>query len=143
LGFDHASPGGRDVRADDGGRGPGVLFRPAGADEKRIILYLHGGGYLTGSSKSHGAFVAHLAEATGGLGLALDYRLAPEHPFPAPWKTPWPPTAGSSDQGHASERVAIGGDSAGGGLTVATALALKAQGCRNPARSTRSAHGLT
>jgi acetyl esterase/lipase len=111
---------------------PGVLFRPAGADEARVVLYLHGGGYLTGSSTSHGAFVAHLAEAAGGLGLALDYRLAPEHPFPAAVEDAVAAYRWLLDQGHAPARIAIAGDSAGGGLTVATALALKAQGLPQP-----------
>jgi acetyl esterase/lipase len=67
---------------------PGVRFRPAGAEAGRTLLYLHGGGYLTGSSKSHGAFVAHLSQAMAGEGVALDYRCAPKPSSPPRSKTP-------------------------------------------------------
>lgn len=111
---------------------PGVRHRPATADAGGTLLYLHGGGYVTGSSRSHGAFVAHLAEAAGMMGVALDYRLAPEHRFPAAMDDAVAAYRALLDEGAAPERLAVGGDSAGGGLTVATALALKAQGLPQP-----------
>lgn len=110
----------------------GRLFRPVGADEGRALLYLHGGGYVLGSSVSHGHFAARLAEAAGGVGVAIDYRLAPEHPFPAAVEDAVAAYRWLLDRGFAPDRTAIAGDSAGGGLTVATALALKQQGLPLP-----------
>lgn len=111
---------------------PGVRFKPAGADIGRVLLYLHGGGYVTGSSKSHGAFVAHLAAAAGGQAVALDYRCAPEAVFPSAVDDAVAAYQALLKGGASPERVAIAGDSAGGGLTVATALALKARGLPQP-----------
>src|ERR1700691_2066385 len=54
-----------------------------GADKDRVILYLHGGGYVVGSINTHRAMVSRIARASNGRALAIDYRLAPEHPFPA------------------------------------------------------------
>ena len=127
-----ATPAGTAREPVTAGGVPGVLFRPAESDARQVLLYLHGGGYLTGSSTSHGAFVAHLAQAAGGLGLALVYRLAPEHPFPAAVDDAVAAYRWLLDQGHAPERVAIAGDSAGGGLTIAAALALKDRGLPQP-----------
>jgi acetyl esterase/lipase len=117
----------------DAGGAPGVLFRPSGADETRALLYFHGGGYMTGSPASHGGFLAHLAEATGVLGLALDYRMAPEHAHPAAVEDSVSAYRWLLERGHAASSLLIAGDSAGGGLTVATALALKQRGLPQPA----------
>lgn len=111
---------------------PGRMLRPAGADAGQAILYLHGGGYVTGSALSHAHFAARLAEAADGVALALDYRLAPEHPFPAAVDDAVAGYRWLLEQGFAPERLAIAGDSAGGGLTIACALALKAQGLPQP-----------
>jgi len=95
------------------------------ADESRALLYLHGGGYLLGSIATHRSLVARIAEAAGVRALILDYRLAPEHPFPAALDDAVAAYEFLLDQGLAPERIAIGGDSAGGGLAIATLVSLR------------------
>lgn len=98
------------------------------ADESRVLLYLHGGGYLLGSIATHRALAARIAGAAGIRALIIDYRLAPEHPYPAALEDALAAYAFLLDQGFAPERVAIGGDSAGGGLAIATLVALRDAG---------------
>jgi len=92
------------------------------------ILYLHGGGYVCGSIDSHRAHVARLSAACGARGLVVDYRLAPEYPHPAAVEDAVAAYGWLLDQGLAPTRIAVAGDSAGGGLTVATLLALRDDG---------------
>ncbi len=105
-------------RKDGGGRG--------------AILYIHGGGWVGGVPANHRALTWRLADQIGATVYAIDYRLAPEHPFPA----------GLDDcvaaykallETHAPAQILIGGDSAGGNLTLATALKLKQLGLPQPA----------
>lgn len=98
---------------------------PPGAARDAALLYLHGGGYALGSLDSHGHLVAQLAAAAGVTGYGVDYRLAPEHPFPAAVEDAVAAYAGLLALGLAPSRIAVAGDSAGGGLTVALALALR------------------
>jgi acetyl esterase/lipase len=105
----------------DGVPGPGTL------------LYLHGGGYTIGSISSHRALVARMSAATGLRGLAVDYRLAPEHPFPAAVDDATAVYRWLLGQGVSPDRIVIAGDSAGGGLTVATLIALRDAGVPLPA----------
>jgi acetyl esterase/lipase len=103
-----------------------------GATERpRAVLYLHGGGYSVGSARLYRACAAHLAQASGAVVYTLDYRLAPEHPFPAALDDA---VAAFHDlavsQGYGAEHVAIAGDSAGGGLAVAAARVLVDAGTR-------------
>jgi len=112
---------------------PGEWAMPEGAADDRVLMYLHGGGYTLGSIATHRKLVGHLAKSIGCRALSLDYRLAPEHPFPAAIDDA---TAGFRwliDQGIASGHVVIAGDSAGGGLTVATMLNLRDTGRPLPA----------
>jgi len=88
------------------------------------VLYLHGGGYVIGSPRSHRHLAAAIAGAAGTSALLLDYRLAPEHPFPAAVDDAVAAYRWLLDQGIAAGHIAVAGDSAGGGLTVATLLAL-------------------
>jgi len=97
------------------------------------ILYLHGGGYVVGSINSHRAHVARLSAACGARGLVVDYRLAPEHPHPAAVDDAVAAYRWLVGQGVAPGRVVVAGDSAGGGLTVATLLALRDAGDPLPA----------
>ncbi len=106
---------------------------PAGGATDRVILYLHGGGYVIGSPKSHERLVGHLAKATGCRALNVDYRLAPEHPHPAAVTDATNAYRWLLAQGFKPEHIAISGDSAGGGLTLATLLSLKEQGLPQPA----------
>jgi epsilon-lactone hydrolase len=107
------------------------LRPPAAAD--RVVLYLHGGGYVIGSPRSHRHLAAAIASAGAASALLLDYRLAPEHPFPAAVDDATAAYRWLLDQGVAPGRIVIGGDSAGGGLTVATLLALREAGLPGPA----------
>lgn len=109
---------------------PVLRVRPPGAaDPAPVIFYLHGGGYVFGSARTHMAMVARLAHLAGAEAVLVDYRLAPEHRFPAAFEdaeAAWsalPPTGAP---------VWIGGDSAGGGLALALLAQLLARGGRLP-----------
>ena len=104
-----------------------------GAVTDRVVLYLHGGGYVAGSIDSHRNLTGHLAQAMGCRLLALDYRLAPEHPHPAPVEDAVAAYRWLLDQGIPAHGVMIAGDSAGGGLTVAALLMARDQGLPMPA----------
>lgn len=104
---------------------PAEWLRPPSAVPGRVVLYLHGGGYVIGSPRSHRHLAAAIAGAAGASALLLDYRLAPEHPFPAAVEDATAAYRWLLDQATAPERIVIAGDSAGGGLTVATLLALR------------------
>ena len=104
-----------------------------GASQERVVLYLHGGGYLLGSSQGYRPLFSELARAAGARGLALDYRLAPEHPFPAAVEDAVSGYRALLGQGIAPGAIAIAGDSAGGGLTVAMLVAARDAGLPMPA----------
>jgi epsilon-lactone hydrolase len=104
---------------------PAEWLRPPSAAPGRVVLYLHGGGYVIGSPRSHRHLAAAIAGAAGASALLLDYRLAPEHPFPAAVEDATSAYRWLLDQAIAPEHIVIAGDSAGGGLTVATLLALR------------------
>jgi phosphinothricin tripeptide acetyl hydrolase len=104
---------------------PAEWLRPPSASPGRVVLYLHGGGYVIGSPRSHRHLAAAIATAAGASALLLDYRLAPEHPYPAAVEDATAAYRWLLGQGIAPERVVIAGDSAGGGLTVAALLALR------------------
>src|SRR5512143_2467981 len=112
---------------------PAEWIVPPNAAADRVILYLHGGGYVMGSINTHRAMIARIARASQARALALDYRLAPEHPFPAAVDDATAAYRWLLAQGLAAKQLAIGGDSAGGGLTVATLLALRDAGTPLPA----------
>src|SRR5690606_28741055 len=92
---------------------------------QRWIFYLHGGAYVFGSSRSHAPLLARLARITGSRVLAVDYRLAPEHPCPAALDDALTAWRWLIDQGAQVQQVTIAGDSAGGGLSLSTMLALR------------------
>jgi monoterpene epsilon-lactone hydrolase len=104
---------------------PAEWLRPPGAVPGRVVLYLHGGGYVIGSPRSHRHLAAAIAAAGQASALLLDYRLAPEHPYPAAVDDATAAYRWLLEQGVTPGRIVIGGDSAGGGLTVATLLALR------------------
>ena len=111
----------------------GEWIDAAGADQNKALLYVHGGGYVLGSNTSHRALLDRMAVATGIRVLALNYRLAPEHPFPAPVEDACAGYRFLIEQGIAPQNIAIAGDSAGGGLTIATLVALRDAGDPLPA----------
>ena len=97
------------------------------------LLYLHGGGYVIGSLDSHRHLAAEAGRAAGIAALALDYRLAPEHPFPAAVDDALAGYRFLLGRGISPGRVALAGDSAGGGLVVAAMLAIRDAGLPQPA----------
>lgn len=104
------------------------------ADNDSVVLYLHGGGYVAGSIDSHRNLTGNLAAAMGCRVFAADYRLAPEHPHPAQVNDAAAAYRSLiADHGIDPARIAIAGDSAGGGLTVATLVALRDAGDPQPA----------
>lgn len=107
-----------------------------GASTEGVILYLHGGGYIIGSPDTHRGITGHLARASGQTIIAPDYRLAPEHPFPAALDDAEAVYDGLLKEGHDPASIAIAGDSAGGGLTIALAIRLRDKGRPLPASLT-------
>jgi len=96
-----------------------------GSDASRVLLYFHGGGYCAGSIKSHRAMVGGVGKLAGIRTLAIEYRLAPEHPYPAALEDALQAWRFLRSEGYAAQAIAIGGDSAGGNLTLATLIALR------------------
>ena len=99
----------------------------------RVLLYLHGGGYAIGSVVTHRDLAARLSAASGARVLVVDYRLAPEHPFPAAVDDARAAYRWLLAQGVDPRHVAVAGDSAGGGLALATSVALRDEGAASPA----------
>lgn len=114
-----------------GGRPCEKLTVP-GADAERAMLYIHGGGFVAGVPANHRALTSYLAKAMRMPVYAVDYRLAPEHPFPAGLEDCVAAYAELLARGHAARHIAIAGDSAGGNLVLATALKLKQDGTELP-----------
>lgn len=97
----------------------------AATGPRGAILYLHGGAYCVGSPRTHRAITGTLARLTGASVFVADYRLAPEHPFPAAVDDAVTAYEALLARGHDPGRIAVAGDSAGGGLALATALRLR------------------
>jgi phosphinothricin tripeptide acetyl hydrolase len=112
---------------------PGEWVTAQGGEQGPVFLYLHGGGYVLGSPTSHRHMTGYLANAIGGRALVIDYRLAPENPFPAAVEDATAVYDALLKEGVSPGQIFIGGDSAGGGLTVATLLSAKNQGLPMPA----------
>jgi monoterpene epsilon-lactone hydrolase len=106
---------------------------PTQAAEDRVILYTIGGGYVSGSCKDHRAMVAKIALGSGVRVLLFEHRLAPEHPYPAALEDALAAYRWLLAQGYLPEQIMIVGESAGGGLCLATLLALRDQGDPLPA----------
>ncbi len=104
-----------------------------GVDQGKVILYVHGGGYVMGSAGSHRDMTGRLSQAAGARVLSLNYRLAPEHPFPAPVDDSVAAYRWLLGQGIQASNIAIAGDSAGGGLALAALIAIRDAGEPMPA----------
>ena len=104
-----------------------------GAAADRAVLYLHGGGYVLGSLKTHRDLMGRISRAAQARVLGLDYRLAPEHPFPAAVEDAVAGYRFLLDQGLRPARMAVAGDSAGGALTLATLVSVRDAGLPLPA----------
>ena len=118
--------------ADDPG-GVGALWTRRPAPDAPIILYFHGGGYVMGNPRSHAALAAFLTRKTGLETCLPDYRLAPEHPFPAAFEDAVTVWRALLARGHDPARIVLGGDSAGGGIALALLAHLCTTGQPRPA----------
>lgn len=117
---------------DAGGVPAIVVTRDAGQDDP-TFLYFHGGGYRIASALAYRSYGSHLASACKARVVLVDYRLAPENPFPAAVDDAVASYRWLLDDGVPANRIILGGDSAGGGLTAALLLAAKQQGLPLPA----------
>lgn len=133
LGTKNAPPPDVIVRAVDAAGVPAQWIEPQGSEPSRVILYLHGGGYVAGNPSIYRNFVIGLCRASGSRALVIDYRLAPEHPFPAALEDAQRSYAWLLGQGVSPDHIVMAGDSAGGGLAVATLVALRDEGQPMPA----------
>jgi monoterpene epsilon-lactone hydrolase len=106
---------------------------PSGVPRDRVILYAHGGGYVIGSARGHRPHVAKFVEGSGIGALVFDYRLAPEHQFPAALDDSLAAYRWLLAKGVSSAHIVLVGDSAGGGLCLATLIALRDKGLPLPA----------
>lgn len=129
-----------DIRLEsvDLGGVAGEFSLAPGSDASRVLMFFHGGGYCSGSIESHRRMVTEAGRAARMRTLAVSYRLAPEHPFPAAHEdalTAWRFLRGQGigAESIAAERIAVGGDSAGGNLTICLINRLRAAGEALPA----------
>jgi acetyl esterase/lipase len=104
-----------------------------GSDASRVLMFFHGGGYCSGSTLSHRRLVTEAGRAAGVRTLAINYRLAPENPFPAAYEDAMTSWRFLLQQGYSPKNIVIGGDSAGGGLTLALITRLRDAGEALPA----------
>jgi acetyl esterase/lipase len=138
LMFEHwgdvtAEPGGVDYLETNAGGVPALWAVPKGCAEDRVLLCMHGGGYVTASMYTHRKVYGHLAKAIGCRALILHYRRAPEHVHPAPVDDAVAAYRWLLDQGVAPEHIALTGDSAGGALAVTTLLRARERNLPMPA----------
>jgi epsilon-lactone hydrolase len=124
-----------DVRLEsvDIGGTPGEFSSVPGVDASGVLLFFHGGGYCSGSILSHRRMVTEAGRACGLRTLAVGYRLAPEHPFPAAFEDAVAAWSFLRKRGIAAKKIVVGGDSAGGGLTLALLQHLRESGEEAPA----------
>ncbi|MEU6480342.1 alpha/beta hydrolase [Streptomyces sp. NPDC047017] len=135
-------PAGLRTRATALGGRPAVLVEPAEHPRPGTLLYFHGGSYLSGSPGTAMAVTGNLVSRTGFRALSLDYRLAPEHPFPAAIDDAVRAYRALLDDGEDPSSIAFAGDSAGGGLTVTACLAARDAGLPLPAALVAFSPGL-
>jgi epsilon-lactone hydrolase len=130
-----ATPIAADIRLEtiDADGVPAEWSLAPGSDPSKVLLFFHGGGYCSGSIASHRGMVTETGRAARVRTLAVGYRLAPEHPFPAALEDALAAYGFLLRQGIAPGEIAIGGDSAGGGLTLATIVRLRDAGQPLPA----------
>lgn len=133
-----AAPGPKDSQVERAGVFEVPTYRigagSAGAPARvPAILWAHGGGFVVGDRRSHGGFLGHIAVAAGAEIYMPEYRLAPEHPYPAATDDIFSVYRAMLDRGHDPAKVALGGDSAGGTLAILTALAIGEMGLPAPA----------
>jgi acetyl esterase/lipase len=121
------------VQAVDAGGIPAEWIDAPGSERERVVLWLHGGGYMFGSLPSYRELAGRVARAARARCLVIDYRLAPEHPFPAAIEDATAAYRWLLRQDLQPRALAIAGDSAGGGLTLGSLVSLRASGDPLPA----------
>ncbi|MFE3194130.1 alpha/beta hydrolase [Nocardia sp. NPDC059240] len=121
---------------------PAVLVEPTENSSPGTILYFHGGGFVYGSPQTAMSLTANLVTRTGFRAFSVDYRLAPEHPFPAAIQDTLSAYRALLDTGEHPSSIVFAGDSAGGGLTVTTCLAARDAGLPLPAAIVAFSPGL-
>jgi len=126
-------PAGCAIEKVNAGGTEALWVKAVDASDSATILYLHGGAYSMGSAQTHRGITGMLSELCGLRVLSVDYRLAPEHPFPAAIDDAVSAYRWLLQQGVPAKSIVIGGDSAGGGLTFATMVELKNKGAQLPA----------
>lgn len=124
------------AKQDELGGVPVVIVETPDLDPTAAILYFHGGAYALGSAPDSVGLAADVARRAGARAISVDYRLAPEHPFPAAVDDAVAAYRALLDQGVPSSRVAFVGESAGGGLVAAALIALKDAALPQPASAT-------
>ena len=112
---------------------PAEWILPAHGNKDRVILYFHGGGYVSGTCRAHRSITAKFVKGSDIGALLFEYRLAPEHPFPAALEDALAAYSWLLEQGVAPAHIVFVGDSAGGGLVLATLLAIRDKGIPLPA----------
>lgn len=112
---------------------PAIWCNPQEAAADRVVLYTHGGGFMGNTAHSHRKLAAHLAKAAGARALVVEYRLAPEHVFPAQLDDAQTAHSWLLDQGVPASGIALAGDSAGANLAIGLALRLGLEGAPRPA----------
>ena len=126
-------PDGVEVEACDAGGVPAEIVEAEGASDKQWFLFIHGGGYYRGSAAATRSTAARISAVTGAKVLSIDYRLAPEHPYPAAIDATHATYRWLLEHGRDPLRLRVGGISAGGGLTLALLLRLRDAGEPLPA----------
>lgn len=111
---------------------PVIHSRTPGADESSVVVYLHGGAYVLGSAAAAMGLSSDVARRAGARGVTVDYRLAPEHPFPAAVDDALAVYRALLQDGTPAEKIAFVGESAGGGLVVAALVAIREAGLPQP-----------
>ena len=105
---------------------------PENPVDGKVLLYIHGGGFISGSCETHRVHVAKFATGSGLRSLLFDYRLAPEHPFPAAVEDSLTAYKWLLERGHDPRDIVIGGESAGGTLVLSLLLSIKEEGVEMP-----------
>jgi acetyl esterase len=130
----------RQIPGQEGTTVPARFYQPHGlppAEPAPLLIYFHGGGWVIGDLDTHDGVCRFLAANAGVAVLAVDYRLSPEHPFPAPVEDAWSAfswaAANAAELGVDPQRIAVGGDSAGGNLAAVVSLLARAGGGAMPA----------
>jgi len=103
------------------------------SNSQSILLYLHGGAYVAGTAYGYRSLSSSIAQAVGSAHFSVEYRLAPETPFPGALDDALDAYRGLLDDGYTADRIVVAGDSAGGGLAAALLIALKNAGLQQPA----------